>query len=197
MSTSALLLHDNADSHRVLITHRDWGLLWGPHFNEGPLFSSAFGVYENFSVARGIQPGSRVTRTGASLYVAAEALLLGINRDADLLRFDYSFGFSGDSARRSGAQSIHVHGKSGTISTRPNGYCYIRFQPPSESGPLRSEDFIDLRRIPKVQTDAGIEVKVYRRKASIAWPESLPPLLAFLQTRLERGLFVEHQERAQ
>jgi hypothetical protein len=196
MSTSAIIIHDAVDSHRLLVTHRDWGLLWGPQLPEGPLFSSAFGVYENFTVAGGIPRGSRVTRRGRDIYSAAQALYSAIERDAELLRFDYSYGFSGDPARHGGAQTIRIRGRSGIISTRPKGYCYILLDGPVPEGRSRLDELIDLRRTGPVQTDDGPHVKSYRRKAPMGWLDSLPPLLEFLQSRLKKELAVEHQERA-
>lgn len=54
MSESCIIIRDDDKNYRLVITNRDWGLLWGPFFTEGPVFSSAFGVYDNHTVAGGI-----------------------------------------------------------------------------------------------------------------------------------------------
>lgn len=195
MRTSVIIVYDGADSHRLLVTQRDWGLLLGPRFDEGLQFIREFRVYANFTVAGGVPAGSRVSRPGGALYAAAQALLSAVERDADLLRYDYSYGFSGDPARHGGKRSIRVDGKSGIISTRPKGYCYVRLHGPVQEGQPRLDEFIDLRRAGTVQTDDGTLVRSYRRKAPMNWLESLPPLLEFLRSRLARELAVEHQER--
>ncbi|WP_020470644.1 hypothetical protein [Zavarzinella formosa] len=195
MSASAIIVHDGEDSHRLLVTHRDWGLLWGPQFPEGSAFSGAFGVHENFTVAGGIAPGSRVIRRGGVLCDAARALLSAIERDAEALRYDYSYGFSGNPAKHGGAQSIRIHGRSGIISTQPKGYCHIRLDGPVPDGQPRIDEHIDLRRTGPIETGDGVQVRSYRRRAPMNWLESLPPLVEFLESRLEKDLQIEHQDR--
>ena len=75
MGMSAFIIRDGDDQHRTLISDRDIGLLSGPLFTEGPIFSFTYGFYENFTVARGIPPGSHVVRPAQKLYNAASALL--------------------------------------------------------------------------------------------------------------------------
>ncbi len=193
MPSSAIIVHDGEKSHRLLITHRDWGILWGPMFVEGPLFSKAFGVYDNFTVASGIPRGSRVNRRGRDVFAAALALVTAVECDAELLRYDYSYGFAGDPVRHGGAQSIGVRGMEGILSTRPKGYCYIELHCRNEAGPTRVAEVIDLRVSRGVQTDSGV-VKSYRRKAAMNWLETLPPLLEFLRSRQDRELTIEHQD---
>ncbi len=196
MPQSAIIVRDGEDNHRLLTTDRDTGLLFGPFFKEGVCFLNAFGVFDNFTVAGGISKGSRATRRGRVLHNAASALLAGINRDADLLCYDYSYGFANDPVRHGGGQTISIRGRSGIISTRPKGFCTIElFDSNNEGGP-RIAEFIDLRIVGSVETDTSGAVKVYRRKAEMHWLETLPPLLEFLHPRLARELVVEHHDRA-
>jgi hypothetical protein len=195
MSNSAIIVHDGEHSHRLVMTHRDWGLLFGPAFSEGPLFSSAFGVYENFTVAGGVPKGSQVTRKGIVLHNAARTLLAGIERDADLLRYDYSYGFEDERICHGGGQSIRVRGRSGILSTRPKGYCSIELFDAGAKRP-RVAELIDLRIVGSIQTEGLGIVKVFRRKAEMHWLDTLPPLLEFLQPRLVIDLVVEHVQRA-
>ena len=51
VSDSATIIRDGEDVHRLQITHRDWMLINGPGFVEGPIFVAAFGIFENFTVA--------------------------------------------------------------------------------------------------------------------------------------------------
>src|SRR5205823_502808 len=134
MSKSSIIIRDREESHRLVISSRDWGLLWGPFFDEGPVFINAFGVYEHFTVAGGIPDGSRVTRQRRVLQNATRALLAGIERDAELLRYDYSYGFSTDTSRHGGAQGIGVRGLSGIVSTRPHGYCFLKLMRAIDGG---------------------------------------------------------------
>jgi hypothetical protein len=193
MFDSATIISDGDSIHQLQITHRDWMLLWGPGFVEGPAFSNAFGVFENFTVARGIPKGSLVQRDGKTLHTATSALLAGIKRDHELLRYDYSYKIGDKPKRYGGGQSIGISGRFGILSLRPKGYCSITILDGSaKSGAIA--EVRDLRAMDTVATDAG-PVKVYRRKAEIQWLEILPPLLAFLVTRLNRVLILEHIDR--
>jgi hypothetical protein len=194
MPNSAIIVHDGQDSHRLLITQRDCGILVGPMFKEGPLFLSAFGVYENFTVAGGMPKGSQVTRGGRVLYNATWGLLNGIERDADLLQYDYSYGFESEGTRHGGGQTVRLRGREGILSTRPKGYCTIELFD-EHSKTARIAEFIDLRIVGSIETELSGVVKVYRRKVDMRWLETLPPLLAFLKPRKAKELIIEHIER--
>ncbi len=85
MSDSATIIRDGDAAYRLQITRRDWMLIKGPGFVEGPIFIAAFGMFENFTVAGGIAKGSLVHREGQTLFDASSTLLAGIKRDQDLL----------------------------------------------------------------------------------------------------------------
>ena len=192
MSDSAIIVRDGDESHRLATTHRDWGLLFGPGFAEGPHFVAVFGVYEHFSVARGVPKDSQVTRRGADLHEAAQVLLSGVERDAELLRHDYTFSFADTPTRYSAGQSVTIRGRAGIISARPRGYCTIELLSRGEKDPDIAAEVIDLRVTRDLATDDRGIVKVQRRKAEMHWLETLPPLLHFLGTRLPKDLVVEH-----
>jgi hypothetical protein len=193
MPSSAIIIRDGDDSHRLLITHRDWMVLWGPQFGEGPSFSTAFGVYDNYTVWGGVPKGSHVKRRGNALYDTTNALFIGVKRDYELFRFDYSYKFANGPKSCGGGQGIRVGGRTAILSLRPKGYCSITILDGSVSPP-RVAEVIDLRTMKTVETDSGL-VKVYRRKAETYWLETLPPLLKFLASRREKDLVVEHIER--
>jgi hypothetical protein len=191
MSDSATIIRDGDDRHRIQITHRDWMLLSGPGFSEGPAFIKAFGTFENFTVAGGIPEGSMVKRGGDVLYAAASALLAGITRDIDLLRHDYSCQIGNEPKQYGGGQGIRVGGRVGILSLLPKGYCSIQFV-----GRTGTQDVIDLRPMKTFATDSGT-LKVHRRKATTQWLEILPPLLSFLAARQDRELTLEHIDRVE
>ena len=185
VSDSATILRDGDDAHRLQVTHRDWMLINGPGFVEGPLFVAAFGIFENFSVAGGMCKGSLVHRDGQTLFDASAKLQAGIERDLELMRHDYSYKIGNQPKRFGGGRSISVDGRPGILSLRPKGYCSINFvdgKPP---------EVIDLRDKDGFVTDAGA-IKLYRRKAEVHWPKILPPLIDFLSARLTKSLSLEH-----
>jgi len=168
-------------------------LLWGPDFKEGPAFSKAFGVFENYTVAGGIPKGSLVYRDGITIHTAASALLAAISRDCDLLGYDYSYKLADQPKRYGGGQGISVGGRSGRLSLRPKGYCYIQLLGESRNAILILET-IDLRSMGTIATDHGT-LRIFKRRAEIHWLKILPPLLDFLATRLDRVLSLDHIDR--
>jgi hypothetical protein len=188
MSDSATIIRDGDAAHRLQITHRDWMLINGPGFVEGPIFIAAFGIFENFTVAGGIAKGALVHREGQTLFDASSTLLSGIQRDQDLMRYDYSYKIADHRKQFGGGRSIAVDGRPGILSLRPKGYCLIRFV----DG--KSPYLVDLRGRDGFMTDAGA-IKLYRRKANIRWLDILPPLVTFLETRLTKLLSLEHVDR--
>jgi hypothetical protein len=163
-------------------------LLVGPGFKEGSIFIAAFGVFENYTVARGIAKGSLVHREGQTLFDASSTLLAGIQRDLELLRYDYSYQIGDRSRCYGGGGSVTVGGRPGMLTLRPKGYCSIRFVDGE------SPDLIDLRDKSGFMTDAG-PLNLYRRKAESHWLEILTPLLDFLRPRLNNVLILEHLDR--
>jgi hypothetical protein len=188
VSDSATIIRDGDDVHRLQITHRDWMLINGPGFVEGRIFVAAFGIFENFTVARGIPKGSRVHRDAQILFDAATKLLAGIERDLDLMLYDYSYKIGHQPKQFGGGQSISVSGRPGILSLRPKGYCSIQFVD------QKTPELIDLRDKDGFVSDAGA-IELYRRKAESHWLESLPPLINFLGSRLTRTLSLEHIDR--
>jgi hypothetical protein len=185
VSDSATIIRDGNDVHRLQITHRDWMLINGPGFVEGEIFVAAFGIFENFTVARGIPAGSLVYRDGQTLFDATAKLRRGIGRDLDLISYDYSYKIGDQPKQFGGGQGISVDGRPGILSLRPKGYCSITFA---------DRTIIDLRNKDGFVTDAG-PIKLYRRRAETLWPDILPPLVDFLAARLTKSLSLEHINR--
>lgn len=182
------MIRDLEDAHRLQITHRDWMLINGPGFVEGPIFIAAFGMLEHFTVARGIPEGAIVHRDGQTLFDATTKLQQGIERDLGLMLYDYSCKIGSQPKRFGGGQSISVNGRPGLLSLRPKGYCAIHFLD------QKAPELVDLRDKDGFTTDAG-EIKLYPRKAESRWLEILPPLIDFLRVRLTKTLSLEHMDR--
>ncbi len=182
MSHSYVIIRDGQESHRLDITHRDWGLLTGPFFDEGPKFIDTLGVYEHFTVAGGIPKGSHVTRQRLLLLDATQSLFRAVQRDEDLLRYDYSYSFAGrGNSRNAGAESgFRVRGFIGHIDTRPHGYCHLQLSQLGANDTPRVVEFVDMRVRGSIETDELGLLKVGRRKSRIDWLETLPPLIEFL-----------------
>jgi hypothetical protein len=181
-------------SHRLDIAHRDWGMVRGPFFQEGEQFERALGVYEHFTVAGGIPAGSFVTRQRHFLLETTELFLRAVQRDEELLCYDYSYSFSARGNRRhSAAESgFRIRGLVGHISTRPHGFCWLQLSQLVGTGWPRVVELIDLRVRGSLETDELGTLKIHQRKAEMHWLETLPPLVGFLRTQGEGEVRVEH-----
>lgn len=198
MVQAGIIVRDGLESHRLLISHRDFSLLGGPHFAEGSLFIQEFGIYDNFTVARGVPKGSTVIRPTRKLLNACRILLMAVERDASLLQYDYSYSFSKQSGRNSGAQGgVLIRGAPAYISTRPHGYCYAELKRLADDNSYRVAEWIDLRVAGSIETDSLGTLKVHRRKAEIHWLERLPPLIEFLRNIKSTEVEVEHLDRVE
>jgi hypothetical protein len=193
MGMSAFIVRDGDEEHRTLISDRDIGLLSGPLFTEGPIFSFTYGFYENFTVARGIPPGSHVVRPAQKLYTAASALLRAIERDIELLTFDYSFAID-DELAKEGPEVIFLRGREGLVLTHPKGFCHIEISETTPKG-KRVLEVVDLRVLGDFVTDGPMRITVHHKAATLNWAEVLPPLVAFLRPRIKKRLVVEHIDR--
>jgi hypothetical protein len=195
MPTSALIIRDGDAHHRLLADDRDIGLLWGPLFLQGAVFSLTFGFYENFTVARGIPKGSHVIRPGRNLFNATHGLQTAVERDADLLKYDYTFSFGDERTEKKGPVSVIIRGRSGIVQTFPSGYCFSTLKEPGPKGG-RIAEVIDLRVVEDCTAEGLGAIKIHRKGAKLSWIETLPPLLEFLKPRVRKRLIVEHIDRA-
>jgi hypothetical protein len=180
-------------SHRLDITNRDWEMLSGLYFREGKQFSDALGVYEHFTVARGIPKGSHVVRQRRQLLEAAELLRRGIERDEELLRFDYTFSFTvpGHSTGGGGETGFRIRGLVGHIDTRPKGFCWLQLSQLVGSHWPRVVEWTDMRVKGSIDTDERGTLQVRRKRAEIKWPKRLPPFIEFLGSRSEKQITIE------
>jgi hypothetical protein len=120
-------------------------------------------------------------------------LLQAIDRDIDLLQFDYSFSLGGGRARK-GPESVVIRGRTGIVSTTPKGYCYAQIKQLAPKG-ARVSEFIDLRIAEGFAPGLSQGLTIHRKRAKVNWIEALPPLLEFLRPRVQTRLTVEHVDR--
>ena len=116
MSDSATIIRDGDDVHRLPIPRRDWMLINGPGFGEGPIFVAAFGIFENFTVARGIPKGSLVHRDGSRKVAGSEGSTLyqartAYERDYILKKLDENHGNVSRTAEVLGMERSHLYRK--------------------------------------------------------------------------------------
>ena len=190
------IVTDGTEKYRLEFTSRDFALLRGPHFEEGQRFISVLGVFDHLTVEMGIPQGAKVTRQRSQILNAAERLLVVVQRDEDLLRYDYKYSFSGriDRPRSAGYGGFKVRGFCGYIDTRPSGYCYLNLDQLTGNGRGRLAEYYDMRIRETIETDELGTLKIHRKKAEMHWLEILPPLIEFIRSRTVKVLEIEHYD---
>jgi hypothetical protein len=168
--------------------------LGGPLLQEGEQLVGALGVFDNFTVAGGQDVSAWTAKPRLPLLRAAEQLLVTLERDRELLRHNYQYGFSTEPRRRlGGGMSLTVEGRYGSVSVGPPGQVYLRLGTNIPRRPAEDK-IVDLRTSGPVKTDDRGILRVYRRKRAypIRWEEKLPPLLEFLHSLQCASVRIRH-----
>ena len=197
MSESYIIAKIGGASHRLDFTHRDWGLLTGKNFVEGQRFIEELGVYEHITVADGIPKGSYVIRRRFQLLEKTESLRRAIERDQDLLQYDYTFSFSARAkSKGSGGESgFRVRELVGYINARPHGYCWLELSQLLGPQSGRVVEWIDMRVRGSIETDELGTLEVHRKRVTpIKRLERLPPFIEFLRAHSEKQVTIEHYD---
>ena len=167
------------------IEGRDAGVLHGPEpFLSGGLFLECLGVYENYTVAHGLPVGCSATCKRNRLFGAGLVLLQELTRDADLLSFDYSFGFPKfDKTRlKRFSAGFSIRGLMGFITAQPRGFCTLELKQgaPAKSPP-RTVEMIDLRQRTEIETDDRGPIRIYKKPAPFKLIEPISQFVQFLK----------------
>lgn len=196
---NTLKIEDGNNSYDLTFSNRDFALLGGsPVFMpECVEFIGALGVYENTSVAQDmkIPAGSHVRRKRGQFLLQVRSTLNFLERDADLLSFDYSFRLtkSDDCHKLTGQLGgFKIRGLFGQVDGQPSGFCTLTLVEASPTGLGRAVEYIDLRTRESMETDDKGELKIYREEAEFGWPEALRGLLEFLEGSTAKEIVIHH-----
>lgn len=199
MSQNRLEIEDGINSFALEFTSRDFGILGGPSdfMKLGVDFIKTLGVYENTSVFMNMQvpEGSKVRRKRGYLLMLTRSLLNYMERDADLLAYDYSFRLTKGEGRhrlKGHLTGFRIRDYFGSVTAQPQGFCTLTLMESSPTGAGRTVEIIDLRNREEIPTDDKGTLKVYRKEAEFGWPESLRSLIQFLETSKEKEVVIHH-----
>lgn len=157
-------------------------------------FKKAVGLWDNFSIARGMNAKAWTTKSREELQRAVQRFQQAIEADHELLRYDYQWGLSSTPKRRNSAPGGvgNVDGKSGLVSARHPGQLYLELREVSPEGKWEIVEIRDLRKGPPVVTDELATIKVYRRRNKIDWTPKLAQLAEFLQSCYADSVRIRH-----
>jgi hypothetical protein len=157
-------------------------------------FKKAVGLWDNFSVAHGMDTKAWTVKSRPGLLLAAEQLAQVIERDRELLQYDYQFGFSSNPQQKnSAAMGVGtVGGKGAAISAKHPGQLYMELWEKGPDGNGRIVETKDLRAGPPVVTDELGTIKVYRRKNKVDWIPKLSQLIQFLRENHSDSIRIRH-----
>jgi hypothetical protein len=174
----------------VRYSHREAKCLGGPLLPSGKKFSATLGLWDNFSVAKGIDTQAWATKPLAPLLGAAEELLAALEIDSEFFRYDYQYSVSSNPKQKNtGGMGITVNGRAGTIDARRPGQVFIRFT--SSNLEEHRDDVLDLRKCVPVETPLGA-IKIHRRKNQLDWQPKLENLIKFLRLLRVESVRIRH-----
>ena len=193
---SILVRMSDGATHTFSLSTRDVHLLDGRYFfSDGWAYRKLFGL----DFIRGLkQPPAvgvpLVTHRRTVLHQQLRGLLVELETQRDLISFNYSYSFGDDQSSRHGGGEggFRVEGGYGSIDTRPSGYCDLTISDVGPNGKGRVVTIIDMRVRRQFDTlDRGM-LRVYRRKAEVAWFAELDKLIAFLELQSADAVEILH-----
>jgi hypothetical protein len=157
-------------------------------------FKKAVGLWDNFSVAHGMDTKAWTVKSRSGLLRDAEQLAQAIETDRELPQYDYQFGFSSiPQQKNSAAMGVGtVGGKGAVISAKHPGQLYLELWEKGPDGKGRIVEVKDLRADPPVVTDELGTIKVYRRKNKVDWIPKLSQLIQFLRENHSDTVRIRH-----
>jgi hypothetical protein len=157
-------------------------------------FKKAVGLWDNFSVAHGMDTKAWTIKSRSELLRAVEHFEQAIEADRELLKYDYQYGFSSIPNQKNSAMggAGNVGGKMATISAKHPGQLYLELREKGEDGKWKVVETRDLRKGPPVVTDEFGTIKVYRRRNKLDWKPKLSQLAEFLRSSHSESVRIRH-----
>lgn len=199
MRIKTLKIDDGLNIYDLTFSNRDFALLGGPSLfmPQGGQFINELGVFENTSVSQdmNIPAGSHVRRRRGNLLIHSRSTLNYIERDADLLAFDYSFRLTkGDDRHtvKGRLGGFKVRGLFGSVNGQPRGFCTLTLSETSPTGLGRDVELIDLRTRDEIATDDSGLLKIYRTEAKFGCLSSIRGMIEFLEASDADEIVIHH-----
>ena len=190
MSDYCFTIESDDRALKVRYSHRELKCLGGPLLPSGQAFKGALGLWDNFSVANGMDTEAWTIKPRISLLQAAQELLVAWETDRELFQYDYQYSFSTNPKQKNTAgMGIIVEGRTGIIDARRPGQIFIRFVDQQNKG--NEKVVLDLRKCGAVETSIGI-LKIHRRANKLDWEPKLTRLIEFLSSLSADTVRIRH-----
>ncbi len=199
MRVNTLKIDDGCGAYDLTFSDRDFALLGGPSIfmPQGGRFINELGVFENTSVAQDmkIPAGSHVRRRRGNFLIHAKSTLNYLERDADLLAYDYSFRLAkGDDRHklRGHLGGFKIRGLLGGVDGQPRGFCTLTLSEVSPTGLGRDVELVDLRTRSELETDDCGLLEIYRTETEFGWLSPIRGMIEFLESSDADEIVIHH-----
>lgn len=170
--------------HAQAYTQRELSFLGGKNCPAIPRFVAALGLWDNFSVPRGMNATAWTRKNRVDLSDATEALLAEIDAKPALYVHDYWYRIRGERRMRDGFGTRLVDGEPATVEARRPGQLFAEGIDSGRIEDLREKETFDCGEL------EGIIV--VRAPNEIDWASKLRPLAAFPRSCPQEFVDVNH-----
>jgi hypothetical protein len=148
-------------------------------------FRRDIGLWDNFSVSRGMDGSAWTTKSREALLATTSALLLRVEAERDLFSFNYKLRCPSSLSRSSSkCWAVLEDGSSGALLARHAGQLYLECQ-----GPVPK--IIDMRRFSQFENEQGLG-RIYKKANELRWASFLAALESFLQSSTSATVQIRH-----
>lgn len=177
--------------HTMIYSGRDFKVMHAKQFPEMRLLTPAVGVWDNFTVAKGMNTSAWTSRPTAIPKRAVREVVKLLEKDGELFAYDYSFRSLYDTrweARHS--KPFRVDEKQLWVVPGA-GQLYLGRMEESEQGRAVSCE-MDLRSFAKYELPDGTEIRIRKRRCQFGLWGELKKLQAFLEGLPEGVVEIRH-----
>lgn len=171
--------------HKQAYSAEELSFLTGHGAPEIIAFRTAIGLFDNFSVARGMDEKAQTPKSRETLLAATSGLLHRLEEERELFSYNYKLKCPDSRSRGSTKCWIELEpGDAGFLMARHAGQLYFESNGPTPK-------IVDLRSVSSLDTTGG-EARIFRHRNELRWPAFLRDLEIFLTRVTVNELLISH-----
>ena len=171
--------------HLQPYSNEELNFLTGDGAQEITHFRGEIGLWDNFSVSRGMDRNTWTTKSLESFLAATSALRSRVAAEHELFSFNYKLRCPSSLSRGSSkCRAVLKTGESGVLMARHAGQLYLE----CENAPGK---IIDMRSADGFENEQGLG-RIYRKRNTLRWEEFLVSLEVFLSTCSGPQIAIRH-----